>query len=412
LIAERWAAKVGCNSAVEIPPLVEKPSFEPRLESLRGLAALTVATHHSLAVFVGGAYSDHPAALATLGHWLLDKMSSPDMAVLFFFVLSGYVLGQSVERDPSYLRYIIRRILRIFPAFVVSVLFAYACLTLIRIEPAPDGLTSFFTTIPWPMPTPQKLEENLALHGAWVNGPTWSIHWEIVGSVLLPVLVYLHRSIGSVLQIPLFIAASAFISFAKTRAYMLPLTEYFYAGFFLPPLIARYLPQHWLARTTAFVLGYWIMLRVSPTDKTLFSTIGPASVSGSLMIGAVISSKDFMSWLRGPIFRFLGRVSYSLYLFHWPILYVVTIAAVSWGLPQGVLGNWIACLSSVPLVLVVSAFTYRWLEVPFMNLGKRMARPPALVTIVRPSPGLDLPSPGSEGLPLQEQQLRRSSSAN
>jgi peptidoglycan/LPS O-acetylase OafA/YrhL len=279
---------------------------------MRGVAALIVAAHHSMTAFA--VQGDQPPILSTIWYWLFQRMTNPGMAVLFFFVLSGYVLGQSLNRGAGYARFIVRRAFRVLPAFIVSVLFAYACVTLIRIDTPPPDLSAFFQRPFWPMPTVSQLMDNLVFRSSWINGPTWTIKWEIIGAIFLPSLVYLHRQTPEKYQFALFIVASAAISFVHIRItnyVRLPIVEYFYAGFFLPPLIARWLPEGWLFRAIAFCFGYWIILYVGTTNAVEFAAIGPASIGGSLMIGAVLSSQDFLNWLRHPSLRFLGRVSYS-----------------------------------------------------------------------------------------------------
>lgn len=93
------------------------------------------------------------------------------------------------------------------------------------------------------------------------------------------------------------------------------------------------------------------------------------------MIAAVISSDHFLNWLRTNSMRFIGRVSYSFYLLHWPILYVTAIIAIRLGTPEGTLGNWILCFVSVVVALAASAVSYRWVEMPCVALGKTIFRP-------------------------------------
>jgi len=353
----------------------QRSSFEPRLESLRGLAALNVATHHGIVTFAIVA-NDRPFLLSFIYDWLLERLSNPGMSVLFFFVLSGHVLGRSLERNANYLQFIVRRTFRIVPAFVVSVLFGYACLTLFRLAAEPADLSTYFLQWFYPIPSLRDLWDNFLFRAERVNGPTWSVYWEIIGSIFLPLLVILHLRAQQRSQMRLFIFASAFISFVHVRAtsvVMLPIVEYFYAGFFLPPLVARYLPDRWIARVITFAIGYWLILTVGPADASKFRTIAPASLGGALMIGAVISEQNFLGWLEHPSIRFLGRISYSFYLFHWPVFYLTALAAISAGFTHGALGNWIICSASIVVAVAVSAASYRLIELPSIEIGRRLA---------------------------------------
>ena len=123
-----------CLPVITSPPLAPAggaaPSFDPRLESLRGLAALLVCVHHGMSVF-----ADNAPLIAMEA--LLFAFNSA-AAVIFFFVLSGYVLGRALERDGSFVPYLTRRLFRLLPPFVVIVLFSFACERLFRIDPAPS----------------------------------------------------------------------------------------------------------------------------------------------------------------------------------------------------------------------------------------------------------------------------------
>jgi peptidoglycan/LPS O-acetylase OafA/YrhL len=121
------------------------------------------------------------------------------------------------------------------------------------------------------------------------------------------------------------------------------------------------------------VVGYWLILTVGPTNASARITMLPASLGGSLMIGAVISSKDFLAWLRWPSLRFLGRVSYSFYLFHIPVFYLTALALIESGIvPRDGLGNWVICTTSILAALGLSALSYRYLELTSIQLGKRV----------------------------------------
>jgi peptidoglycan/LPS O-acetylase OafA/YrhL len=151
--------------------MAEKTEFEPRLESLRGIAALIVASHHGLTAFVGN-YDDLGVVGRPIFVLTMEQLSNPGMAVLFFFVLSGYVLGQSFERDSNYLRYIVRRFFRIMPAFVAAVLFGYVCLTWFRIDISTPNLSNFFKSIFWPDLSIKDLWDNLFFRSSRPDGPT------------------------------------------------------------------------------------------------------------------------------------------------------------------------------------------------------------------------------------------------
>lgn len=67
-------------------------------------------------------FISHQFALADGPESSIGCQSLGEVGVLIFFSNSGYLVAQSWERDPSILRFLVRRILRIFPGFFVVML--------------------------------------------------------------------------------------------------------------------------------------------------------------------------------------------------------------------------------------------------------------------------------------------------
>lgn len=342
-------------------------NFEPRLESLRGIAALIVAAHHGMSAF-SGQVSDHSSLFGALVGWLL-WITNPGASVMFFFVLSGYVLGLALERSREFVPYVIRRAFRILPIFILSVLFAYACVTMVRIEPPPSGVTEFFQRTFWPMPEAAQLIGNLTFQSSSINGPSWSIYPEIIGSLFLPVLVFAHSSVAPRWKWGIFAVCAAALAFSDYR-----LVLWFYCGFFLPGEMAKLMTKP-LIRLAAFVVGYLIIRYVGEyAEYFKFKTIAPSAIGASMMIASVISSQSFMAWLSIAPLRFIGRVSYSFYLLHWPFFYLCWFAYMQTSFQQGFVGNFLVCILSIAAALAVSAATYALIELPAMKLGLRVSR--------------------------------------
>ena len=344
---------------------MREKSFEPRLESLRGIAALVVALHHGLMTF--NPDPDRNPIFRAID--LSLQIVRPEASVMFFFVLSGYVLGRALERDGRIVPYLIRRAFRILPMFIASIIFAYLCLTLFRLAAPPEGLKEFFKASFWPAPDLGRLWENLTLQSFWINGPSWSIYPEIIGSLFLPVFVLGHQRTPVRWQWPLFIAAFIILAFTPYR-----LLLWFYCGFFLPQQIARVAGSRWLVLIALFVGGAALVEYAAEYAVYYkFKTIAPSALGASAMIGAVIASDKFLSGLDIRPLRFLGRVSYSFYLLHWPMFYLSAIAYIAAGLPQTGAANLFICIASITMALALSTLTYSAIEVPSMTLGKSIA---------------------------------------
>ncbi len=107
-----------------LAPVRDQPKVETNnFDAVRLFAAFLVLGSHHL--FLSGMTQPKPTG-NTLG----------EVAVMIFFVISGYLISQSWYRDPHIVRFIMRRILRLWPALAAAtVLIALVCLPI--------------TTLPW-----------------------------------------------------------------------------------------------------------------------------------------------------------------------------------------------------------------------------------------------------------------------
>lgn len=141
------------------------------------------------------------------------------IAVNIFFILSGYLIASSWAHSTSFKSYVIRRAARIFPALIVVVLvttfvigplftslapgayFAstgtWKYLSLIFLAPISNVLPGVFETLPFP--------------GA-VNGSLWTLRYEFLMYLLVPLLYFLLGKVGKKQRKPLLIAFVVFLA--------------------------------------------------------------------------------------------------------------------------------------------------------------------------------------------------------
>ena len=87
-----------------------------------------------------------------------------------------------------------------------------------------------------------------------------------------------------------------------------------------------------------------------------------------ILIGCAVGVPAVAWGLNGRVSQFLGRISYSLYLFHFPI-----IAALVYGMPAGA-PLWLVGVLAVPIAMGLAALSTRMIERPFIAIGRRFAR--------------------------------------
>lgn len=313
---------------------------------------MVVALSHGRSAFA------EPGGASNVVDFLLG-IFQPASAVVVFFVLSGYVLGRSLSNNANYLTFAIRRLLRILPAFIVSVLFAYLAVSLLRIEPAPSSLSAFFQSVFWPAPTLGDLYDNLLLIDSRVNGPTWSIWPELVGSAILPIVVFIHEKTPQKYRWPLFAILAIVVAFSQLRLFL-----YFYMGYFIAPQISTVIAERPIARSVVLFAGLALLIAFGHDPVNFKSrTIIPSGIAATLLIAAIASTRYGLLEV-GPL-RFLGRVSYSFYLLHWPIFYLCVMAFMK---TSGATTNLFMMGISIAATLVFASLSYRFIELPFLRL--------------------------------------------
>ena len=167
------------------------------LDGLRGLAALIVVAHHSLltgrsfaAPYMGSGGGRFPAVQWWLTSTPLHIVWAGQEAVLVFFVLSGFALACATEgRAISWPAYYSGRLVRLYlPVWAALGVGALAFELVPRVS-SPHASW-------WLNDHAKPLTRGLLLHDAlvvrgtnWLVSPLWSLKWEVLFSLLLPLAV-------------------------------------------------------------------------------------------------------------------------------------------------------------------------------------------------------------------------------
>lgn len=317
-----------------------------------------------------------PLALLRAGH----------AAVIFFFVLSGFVLALPFLKGPvGYPSFVARRICRIWIPYATAMVVAMCCAIWFYPNPVPE-LSSWANRSLAP-PSTEMMLDHLLLVGTFPNGTynpvIWSLVHEMRISLVFPLLVLVLR-LGAWWRI---LAAAATLSVASLIVERLPIWSgptdvpitLHYAGLFvLGMLLAREMPklQALYGRfsvPTKALLGlvalvcYGHQLWIFPSDRLAeipFYRDGLTAVGISICIVFALSPSWFSRRLEGKTWVFLGKISYSVYLYHAVIL--LSLVHSFYGkIPLGLL--WIA---TGLLTLGIAALAYQMIEVPSIWLGR------------------------------------------
>lgn len=339
--------------------------YRPDVDGLRAVAVVIVVFFHASFPFFDGGF----------------------VGVDVFFVISGYlitsiILAETSDDKFSFIRFYERRIRRLAPAMVPVLVLTFGyCFVLFDQEQfssfAKSVIAFFLFTSNWNF-----LSETGYFDAAAFSKPllhTWSLSIEEQYYLVFPLILYSLRKHLFVARY--FALALAICSFFYC-VYLIEigaLSEAFYNSFArmweiifgsLIALFPRARLSSKLASSMGSILGFALITIATfwYTEEMRFP--GIAALLPVVGAGLIIASTS----PHGPIYRILtltpvnyvGRLSYSLYLWHW-VLLVLTYSV--FGEPDGVV-----LTSAVFLSFLVSILSFHFIEQPFRRNSKIFSR--------------------------------------
>jgi len=369
------------------------------MEGLRGLAVFLVFLVHYVTL-VSPWLSEKAAihvfarSLRTIGNTGVD----------LFFVLSGYLIyGSLISRDQRFVRFMSRRIQRIYPAFiVVFVIYVAMSLAFSSENKIPPGAVEGLIYL---------AQNFLLLPGLFPIEPmitvAWSLSYEVFFYLAIPLIIAALRlrDRGTVWRTLFFLCAAGLITvYCLAYGGHIRLVM-FIAGILLyeaidSPLVPT--PSSLLS-LVALAIGFLAVL--VPLNGPVGSVLKANTLFVAFFLLCLTCLRNPSAWLPRAFswtpLRWLGNMSYSYYLLHGLALKAAFLA-LSKANPGESFGSWFFWALLPPmfvLTLVPAAALFLLIERPFSLVPKAVsAREPQLP--------LEL-DPGSD----QEMALRRTENA-
>ncbi len=328
------------------------------LDALRGIAALMVVFTHLYVPVVG-----HVWVFAQL-------IDVGKLGVLWFFMISGVVIPYSLKPGPNGAqRFLISRFMRLYPAYWLSLLLFVAMLKL-------TGA---------PMPSFARVVANLSMVQAALGfddviGLYWTLFIELVFYGLCLTLF-----VGGKLYDQTFRARCSllFLVTALAMAVMRALTErklpvalplalslMFFGSVWRQWLLAEHSKE--LTRNLTILLVAFAVLLPPTLIMAYNRDMGTGETWSRYCFTYALAISSFLWLTRSvrldhPALVWLGAVSYSLYLLH-PSMLMLSQLLLS---GRGASALTIAIVATV-LTLGAAHLCFRYIEMPFIQLGKRL----------------------------------------
>lgn len=318
------------------------------LDGLRAVAVLLVMAYHSKAPVSGG--------------WL---------GVDVFFVLSGFLITAILRDEISktgrinFTRFYTRRMRRLYPALIVLLLLYWAVNS-------------------WAWPTYRHHNRDILIAAAYLSdyspqfkafvkyiGHTWSLSVEMHFYLLWPVVILLTRRLNATNLILLF--AGLFAVATAWRIYQAdsaPWRAAYYAfdsrlsGLLIGAIVALVwrsyiLPAaNWMWSTSAIAIlatAAGLCMWRDPLSLQLGPAV--AEIGTAMLIICALQGIVSVRWLEIPVLQYLGKISYGLYLFHYPI-FVWLRAEMAWLETLAIGGT---------ATFALAALSYRFIETRYLS---------------------------------------------
>jgi peptidoglycan/LPS O-acetylase OafA/YrhL len=369
--------------------------YRPDIDGLRAIAVLSVVFFHSgIAGFAGGF-----------------------VGVDIFFVISGYLITQILIREMtvgtfSLANFYVRRILRIMPALIAVVLFT----VVVGFYLLPPSQYSDHGTVVRGVATITANHYFMHVQADYWNQNisasqpllhTWSLVVEEQFYIIFPLLLFLlffcfksqyfkrilklssdsldNVKFANLLLLVISLLAISSLIFSQSQLSNNTLYSFYFAPsraweLLLGGLIAIYSPV-WIQKKWAYkihcrqlacslglaMIIFAIVFFDSRTSFPGFNALLPCFGAVLIILSGSISDSEKLTtiskFLGNRIFVFIGLISYSLYLWHWPIL--VFVKSLGWAVAGLKIPH---LVFQIIVMLLISWASWRFIEQPFRKI--------------------------------------------
>ena len=352
--------------------------FIAPIEGLRGVAVLLVMVFH-YAIVLDARFAD--PWIAGADAWLPAKVVVRNgmLGVDLFFLITGFLLvlpwlrhAADGRATPSATAFYRRRVRRILPAYYVHLLILFFVLVPLlrgleawRYDPA-----YFFTNLSAHVFLVHYLSPvTSASLGA--NGALWTLSLEAQFYLVLPLLASMFARAPWRTALAL-LATSLAWRWGASHSHFLQTQLPGYLGHFAAGMLAALAWLHWRDRPPSNAASMAWLALAALAGTLLWHLHAPggwvlgdftwALALAALAAILVATVARGAAWSRpllaNPPLLFVGRLSYSAYLYHLPVILLWNLYA------PAVSGSWIVFPAYVATVLAIAWLSYRYVEVP------------------------------------------------
>lgn len=317
-------------------PLASKPHY-PILDGLRGVAAITVVIFH---VFETHSTS-HLDQIINHGY----------LAVDFFFVLSGFVVGYAYDDrwDQMTLNgFFKRRLVRLHPMVIMGTIIGAVgfCFQDFGLWPMISQVPTWKLLLVmvlgffmYPLTPAQEIRGWTEMYP--LNGPAWTLFFEYIANILYALFV--RKFSNTALAILVFLSGCALIHLAVMSPHgdviggwslepvqlhigFARLMYPFFAGLLLNRVGKIIEVKNAFFWCSLFILAVLVMPRIGGAERLWMNGLYD-SLSIIILFPLIVTlgaGGQITGRFASGLCKFLGDISYPIYITHYPIIYIYT----------------------------------------------------------------------------------------
>ena len=332
------------------------------MDGARGILSLWVLTHHlncmTAVLQPNSSWEPGPGAVRSLMQ--SSFFTAP------FFALTGMLFAGGLLASGGKLntvQFVRNRVFRLTPAYVVSLLIVFSAVIFMTQFTIREPLFEIFKeVVRWcSFGLLARYDINTANVWTW-HGMLWTLPYEIAFYAALPFLALLQRRAGTPIAlvgglgvIAMFVEPFVFFTTGAIAAACLGWRH-------------RLAPRIWLAAS----LTSLVLLGVTASYST---PIMQAFFLVPILVAVAMEIRIF-AFLRWRPLRFVGEMSYSIYILHFPVISILYNLALnprvvnSYGFAERT--ALLTCMGAA--IIALSALSFIFIERPSIDLGRRGTR--------------------------------------
>jgi peptidoglycan/LPS O-acetylase OafA/YrhL len=370
-------------------------TYLPAIDHLRAFAAILIVLYHGLHVIASAIlYGTMPQTQKWphVHNPLTAFFIEGHTAVALFMVLSGFIFTYGCEgKSIEYSRFLVNRVIRIFPLFLFMLLFGISCY--------PSGYSLLGLA--------QALTLQANLPGSVNAGPFttmfWTISVEFQFYLLFPFLIAFANRYGIKYLLGLM---ALFVGFRALTALDSSLAEHrwdysyftlvgridqFLFGMIAAKCVVRYpaarrlrsfLPLA-MAAVIGMMYGFHILgyhvAKSQPRVLLVWTTV--EGFVWSVFVVVYASFAPLIPQAVSRVLCYLGSISFSVYLVHMIVLqYAITSRLLIGGANHPMRCALLTTLALIPVIVLIASATYYLIERPFLDFRRRYLVEPGTST--------------------------------